>query len=326
MGDLYGGQNVVLSGFALSVVSGMQVQVGAGVCYADGIYAVTSPVTLNINTTSTSPRYTIIRVTVTPNNPSGTDGTTGNSLIADTNAVDVLDGSAGSSPSKPTLTSAYQVQVGSILVPANTNVLTAGMLNTLDCAPNSLYDPSPLTNANTHRAASLLSATVHDVTATTAGGAGGANANKLALTDANGRVGDSNLLGGLAPASYQPAGSYDTAGAAGAVQTILNAHEAAVVTAGPVHGESVRRGLTGQQTCNNQQQVSWPVTFSPAFPNGVIPDITGLTPIPTAPYNQQYGSQIYATGVTNTGMTIYFGQTSGGAVTLAVNWRAEAGS
>lgn len=252
--DLYGGQNVVLSGFALSIVSGMQIQVGAGVCYAGGIFAVTAPQTLNITTTGANPRYTLIRVTVTPNNPNGTDLSTGNSLLADTNVVDDLDGTAASSPGKPTLGSAYQVQVGSLLLPANTTALTSGMLNPLDCAPNSLYDPSPLSTANSHRAASYAAGTtIHGVVATApgalgagnllvgdsvAGAAGGAltvvdsggvahpaaqsgqhNLGYLAVYDnTTGRVEDSKLLAGLGPSAF------DGAGAASAVQGALNTH------------------------------------------------------------------------------------------------------
>jgi len=85
--DLTGGANMVYSGFTLSVVSGMQVQVAAGFCRANGLRAATVLTTLTINTTSTQPRYTIIRVTVTPNNPNGTDPVTGNNLVADTNAL-----------------------------------------------------------------------------------------------------------------------------------------------------------------------------------------------------------------------------------------------
>lgn len=251
--DLYGGQNVVLSGFALSIVSGMQIQVGAGVCYASGIFAVTAPQTLNIATTSANPRYTLIRVTVTPNNPNGTDLSTGNNLLADTNVVDYLDGTAASTPGKPTLGSAYQVQVGSLLLPANTTALTSGMLNTLDCAPNSLYDPSPLSTANSHRAASYgAGTTIHGVVATAPGalGAGrllvgdsthGATGAALTVIDAagiarniaqpgtnpafyvagydsSGRVADSELLQG------QDAAAFDSAGSANAVQANLNGH------------------------------------------------------------------------------------------------------
>jgi hypothetical protein len=200
------------------------------------------------------------------------------------------------------------------------------MLNTLDCAPNSIGpDGSELVSSYTHRQASMAAAVVHGFQASPPGGFGAGNANRLAQLDGNGRVGDSGLLGGLAPSAYQPAGSYDASGSAAAVTAALVTHEGAAVSAGAVHGANVRHSTTTQQVCNNQTQVSWSVSFSPAFAGGVTPDVQ-LTPVASALYNQQYGSQCYAVGLSNTGMTIYFGQTSGGAVTVAVSWRAEASS
>lgn len=187
MQDLTGGLNPVFSGFTLTAAGGMQVQVGAGICWANGLRAATVQTTLTLNPTTTNPRYTIIRVTVVPNNPDGTDGTTGNSLVADTNAVDFVDGAAANPPAKPVLSSAYQVQVGSVLLPANTSTITSAMLSTLDCSPNSVGPfGAELPNSLTHRQASLASAVVHGFQATLPAGTG---TNQLSLTGPRGGVG-----------------------------------------------------------------------------------------------------------------------------------------
>lgn len=349
MADLYGGQNVVLSGFALSIVSGMQIQVGAGVCYASGIFAVTAPQTLNITTTSTTPRYTLIRVTVTPNNPNGTDGTTGNSLLADTNVVDVLDGTAASTPGKPTLGSAYQVQVGSLLLPANTTALTSGMLNTLDCAPNSLYDPSPLSTANSHRAASYgAGTTIHGVVATAPGAAGagkllvgdstygaagaalavidsGGTARNIAAPgnatpfyvatlDASGRAPDSVLLQGQAPAAF------DSAGSAGAVQANLNGHAgASPKTATGVHNLILDCGSVAAQTVGNQGFYDFTVSLNYAQPDTNYRARADW--VVAAPFTVGYGGTTQIFGKSTTSFRVRVTQNSGASQSIGLDWQ-----
>lgn len=319
MQDLAGGANLVISGFTLSVLSGMQVQVAAGICWANGLRAATVSTPLTINTTSTQPRYTIIRVTVMPNNPVGTDGTTGNNLIADTNAVDFVDGTPGATPIKPTLASAYQVQVGSILLPAGTSTLTSGMLNTLDCAPNSQGpDGAELVSSFTHRQTNITS-----------------SASAHGIKQGSGNAFDADTVDGQHASAFQPAGSYDAAGAAATVAgnlttesttrasadtvltNALNAHEGQSIYTGITHGEESRRGhVTGISITGGMGQVQVAtITFSPAMAG--TPQCITLTMDQPNPG----GAPPYAQSPSSTGFQIWM--STAGTYNGGVYWRAD---
>ena len=319
--DLTGGANMVYSGFTLSVVSGMQVQVAAGFCRANGLRAATVLTTLTINTTSTQPRYTIIRVTVTPNNPNGTDPVTGNNLVADTNVVDFVDGTPGASPAKPTLSSAYQVQVGSILLPAGTSALASGMLNTLDCAPNSQGpDGAELVSSLTHRQTNITS-----------------SASAHGIKQGSGNAFDADTVDGQHASAFQPAGDYDAAGAAAAVDSnltaettnrtnadtvltnALNAHEGQSIYTGVTHGEESRRGhATGISITSGQGQVLVAtITFSPAMagaPQSISLTLDAPNPGGAPPYAPPGA-------VTASGFQIWM--STAGTYTGGVYWRAD---
>lgn len=324
MQDLTGGANLVISGFTLTRGSGMQLQVAAGICWANGLRAATILSTLNITPTTTQPRYTIIRVTVTPNNPIGTDPITGNNLIADTNILDALDGTAGASPVKPTLGSPYQVQVGSILLPASTSALTDSMLNALDCAPNSIGpDGSELVSSWTHRATNITnSVTAHGI------------------QQGSGHSFDSDTVDGQHASAFQTSGSFDAAGAAAAVQTNLNtetsarsgadtvltnglnAHEATLLFSnGGAHGVKEVMGDTGPVTVNNGSGGVVTFSISFGFTFTTVPNIQ-LTLYTAAQIVIQYGYDLSFFGRTTSGFTIQLGQVTGSNQVMGVCWRA----
>lgn len=189
--DAFGQQNVVVpGGGTLTKGSGPPIVINyaAFTAYVNGPARLSQykpgagTVTLAAADT-TYARYDLIVGTASQTTPVDSAG---NPTVLDVLTVTKVTGVPDATPAIPNLP-AYSVQLGYVLVPANA---TSAATCTITQALGPL-SPDNFQDATIHRAASMASAVVHGFRATTPGGAG---ANQLAQTDANGASGRANAL------------------------------------------------------------------------------------------------------------------------------------
>lgn len=317
---LLGGWNALVSGCTLTATGGLGVGVAAGEAIANGVILPISAgsVTLGTNSGQVNPRIDVIYAQLVAGGTSGTNPGSGNPTKADTYTLGVQPGTNAASPVAPSLSNNTYVQLGTVTVPAGATSLTGANLNSQVTAPNAQGPLGPvLVNLLLHLAANITSsATVHGI------------------RQGSGNGLDSDTVDGEHAAAFQPAGSYDAAGAAAAVAgnltsesstrasadtvltNALNAHEAADLGTATVHNLRIQHGITGTEVTDSNGNATFTVTFPSPFtvPPTVVPGVVNFKP--------GNASVCEAQSVTVNGCTIQLGFASNSGATVQASWIA----